>query len=214
MNVAGSARHRVHAAPVPTWAVASGLTAPIALIGGWTVAALAQPDGFDSLRDTISALADYPARDRWIMTGAIAVTGVCHAITSHGLCPPQSWSRVALVVAGAGTLAVAAIPLGLSGAGHAVAATAAFGALAVWPALAARDGVLPEALTRTRTGRVAIDATSAGFVALLAGLGAGQPAGHVGLSERVLAAGEVLVVASAVLAAARRRWRSARSARA
>jgi hypothetical membrane protein len=193
--VSAPARRRV-----PRWARASAATAPVALIGGWTVAALAQPSGFDSVRDTISALADYPAHDRWIMTGAIAVTGVCHLVTAHGLCPSQSWSRMALVLAGAGTLGVAGIPLSLSGAGHAVVATVAFGALAVWPALAARDGVLPPALTRSRAGRVAVDAVSAGFVVLLAGLGAGVPAGHIGLSERVLAAGEVLVVAAAALA--------------
>lgn len=194
---------------VPWWARLSAGSAPVALIGGWTVAALAQPEGFDSVRDTISALADYPADHRWVMTGAIAVTGVCHALTAHGLCPPRSWSRLALVVAGAGTLAVAAVPLGLSGTGHAVAATTAFGALALWPSLAARDAVLPAALTGSRAGRVGVDAVSAGFVALLAGLGAGQPAGYVGLSERVLAAGEVLVVAAAALAA----WRGNRRLR-
>lgn len=192
--------------PVPIWARVSALAAPVALIGGWTVAARAQPDGFDPVRDTISALADYPAQDRWIMTSAIAVTGICHAITAHGLCPPQTWSRVALVAAGAGSLAVATIPLGLSGGAHAVAAGVAFGALALWPSLAVRDGILPIAAARPRSARAAADATSAGFLALLVGLGVGQPSGYIGLSERVLAAGQVLAVAAATIAA----WRGRR----
>ena len=38
-----------------TWA--SATAAPVALIGGWTLAATRQPEAYDATRDTISALA-------------------------------------------------------------------------------------------------------------------------------------------------------------
>ena len=58
-----------------TWV--SATAAPIALIGGWTVAATRQPEAYDATRDTISALAAHGADDRWLMTAALAVVGGC-----------------------------------------------------------------------------------------------------------------------------------------
>jgi hypothetical protein len=67
------------------WALLSSTAAPVLLIGGWTLAATRQPAGFDSTRDTISALAALDARDRWIMTVALAGVGVAHLATFR--CP-------------------------------------------------------------------------------------------------------------------------------
>ena len=68
-----------------TWAVVSASVAPIALIGGWTLAATRQPAGYDPVRDTISALAARHAADPWIMTAGLAVLGACHVVTAAGL---------------------------------------------------------------------------------------------------------------------------------
>ena len=47
----------------------------------------AQPPGYSPMRDTISALAALGARDRWLMTSALAGLGTSHIITALGLRP-------------------------------------------------------------------------------------------------------------------------------
>src|SRR5262245_28691786 len=96
---------------VPWWAVVSAGLAPVFLIGGWTLAARLQPRGYNSLRDTISALAGLGATDRWVMTAGLAGLGICHLVTSLGLRPAASTGRVALAVGGVATILVAAFPL-------------------------------------------------------------------------------------------------------
>ncbi|WP_156756948.1 DUF998 domain-containing protein [Actinokineospora pegani] len=168
------------------WAVASSLLAPVALIGGWTLAAAARP-GFDQARQTISALAAVGAPHRWIMTAGLAVVGVCHVVTAVGLTGARPAGRVLLAVGGVGTAAVAAVPDPLGG--HAIAAAVAFGALSVWPAVAGAPG------------RRSSWAATAVLVACLAGFGWSLQAGHlVGLTERVLAGAQVCWPAIAVLA--------------
>ena len=105
---------------VPWWAVVSAALAPILLIGGWTIAAALQPAGYDAGRDTISALAGLGATDRVVMTATFVGVGVGHAAT----------------------LALAAFPVPAVGvsAAHRLVAAIALGALAIWPALAARTG--------------------------------------------------------------------------
>jgi hypothetical protein len=182
-------------AAVPIWALGSAITAPLALIVGWTLAARAQPGGFDSVSGTISALADYPATDRWIMTGALAITGICHLITARGLCRPGSGARRALITGGIATIAVAATPLSSIGALHALFAAISFGALAFWPVLARRSGT---------TGWRGTSAWMAFFLLLIVCVVASQPAGGVGLIERVLAGGECLWPAAVALRLAHR----------
>jgi uncharacterized protein DUF998 len=67
------------------WVIGSSGLAPVALIGGWTWAAALQGPGYDSLRDTISALAARDATDRGVMTAGLAVLGLCHLATAAGL---------------------------------------------------------------------------------------------------------------------------------
>jgi hypothetical membrane protein len=126
--------------PVPWWTLLSSTAAPITLIGGWTLAAQRQPDGFDSTVDTISALAALNATDRWIMTVALLAVGACHVVTALGLSPAARPGRFVLATGGVATALVAVFPLPVAGPApaHAVAAGVAFGALAVWPALAWR----------------------------------------------------------------------------
>ncbi len=120
------------------------------LVGGWTIAAGRQPAGFDSVRDTISALAALGASDRWIMTTALAGLGACYAVTGLGLRPAGKAGRALLVGGGVGTLMVAAFPQPVSGNGvsHTIAATLAFTALATWPIFAARRHTRVPLLTR------------------------------------------------------------------
>lgn len=130
---------------VPWWAVVSSASAPVLLIGGWELAAVQQPGGFDPVRETISALAAHGATDRWIMTAGLAGVGVCHVITALGLRPAAPAGRLLLAAGGVATILVATWPQPATGdsTGHLAAASIAFPALSLWPALARRRGAAP-----------------------------------------------------------------------
>jgi hypothetical membrane protein len=134
---------------VPRWALASAIAAPVAMIGGWTLAAARQPS-FDPAQETISALAASTATDPWIMTAGLAITGVAHVVTAAGLRPVPRRARVLHARGGAATLAVALLAVDAAPRAHGIAAGIGFGALALWPALAGRrgaTGVLRPAVT-------------------------------------------------------------------
>ncbi|WP_203819132.1 DUF998 domain-containing protein [Paractinoplanes ferrugineus] len=172
-------------ASTPWWALLSAAAAPVVLIGGWSVAAQRQPRGYDSTVATISSLAARDANDRWLMTLALVGVGVCHGVTALGLSRAAPAGRIALGVGGVATVLVACFPLPASGSApaHAVAAGAAFGALAVWPAFAWRRGRGPVALRPVVS--VAAAVALLGLVGWFAfTLSAG---GRVGLAERVAA---------------------------
>ena len=73
----------------PRTAVLSATLALVALVGGWTWAAAAQPGGFDSGAESISALAASGTPHRWIMTTALVLTGLAHLVTAWALVPAQ-----------------------------------------------------------------------------------------------------------------------------
>jgi hypothetical membrane protein len=157
----------------------SASVAPVALIGGWTLAASRQGPGYNAVRDTISALAARDATDAWVMTTGLAVLGACHVATAIGLTEAGTPARVLLGVGGAATMAVAALPQPSTG--HVPAAAVGFIALAVWPAAA-----------RVPQRSIALGA-SAGLVALLGWLAIELRGGSLlGLSERVLAGAQSL----------------------
>ncbi len=125
---------------VPWWGVLSSAAAPVLLIGGWTVAASRQRDSYDSVTDTISALAAHGAADRWLMTTALVGVGACHVVTALALRPAARPGRLVLAAGGVATLLVAVFPLPSgsgSSAAHTLVAGISFGALAGWPAVAA-----------------------------------------------------------------------------
>lgn len=173
--------------------------APVALIGGWTVAAQRQQADFSSVHDTISALAQHGATDRWLMTSALAIVGACHLTTAAGLRPAAPTGRAVLAVGGAATLGVAAFPLNAEGhsRAHGVVALLAFVCLAVWPAVAGVDGH-GEPLTR-RWSRVAAIVLSALVVLFALTLGDDW----VGLTERIAAGAQALWPLAVVAAAVR-----------
>ena len=188
-----------HTRQVRNWVLVSAAAAPVALIGGWTLAQTRQSGGFDPVTDTISALAGQGAQDRWIMTVGLFVLGVCHVLTAAGLTEAAPAGRIVLALGGAATIVVAASPQ--PAAAHIPAAAVGFGALTLWPAFSAlpdrRSGVLATAV----------------MLVLLAWLGVELRAGnHVGLSERLLAGSQALwpLVAVLVIVASRRRVRSIR----
>jgi hypothetical membrane protein len=164
---------------VRNWVVVSSIMAPVALIGGWSVAATRQPSSYDSVRDTISALAARGATDRWIMTAALAVVGACYIATASGSTDFGALARWLLGTGGVATFAVSLLPQ--PNVGHVPAASAGFVLLAIWPAFSV--------LAPRRVG-VAITVV---LLALLAWLVV-ELSSHrlLGLSERVLAGAEAL----------------------
>lgn len=174
------------------YAVVSAAAAPVALIGGWTWAAEQQPSGYSATRDTISALAAHGAHDRWIMTLALFLLGLCHVITASGLTEARGVGRAVLASGGVATIAVAALPQ--PAAGHVPAATIGFVTLALWPLLS-RVPSIPLARAATAV-----------LVALLGWLAFETASGQLlGLSERAVAGAEALWPLAVVLILARRR---------
>lgn len=175
----------------------SATLAPVALIGGWSVAASRQVS-YDATRDTISALAAHGAADRWVMTAGLAVLGGCHVVTALGLRDAQPLGRLLLGVGGvsAALVAVFAQP----SAAHFPVATTSFVALALWPAAAAAPN------------RLAGWLATGGLVATLVWLSVELDDGALlGLSERVVAGAEALWPLAAVLVTWRRARRDRRS---
>ncbi len=165
---------------------------PVALVGGWSLAASRQPSGYDPVRDTISALAAHGATDRWVMTTGLAVLGVCYLGTAAGLSEAGRGARGLLAAGGAATVAVAALPQ--PNVGHVPAATVGFVALALWPV----SSHLP--------GRRAAALATGVLLTLLVWLGVQLRHGEVvGLSERLLAGAESFWPLIAVLALLRQR---------
>jgi hypothetical membrane protein len=178
-------------AVVPRWAAVSSLLAPVAMIGGWTLAAARQPGGFDWVRRTISELAGHGAHERWIMTTGLALVGLCHLVTALGLRTVAKPGRVLLAIGGVAILAVAALPLPAQGTslGHGIAAGVAFVTLAVWPA-ASGVTVVNGLASAVLTGFLLL------FLVEIQGGG-----DYVGATERLLAGAQALWPAVVTLGA-------------
>ena len=195
---------------VPWWGLVSATAAPVLLVGGWSVAQALQPPGFDPTRETISALAAVGTPDRLVMTAALVGVGIAHVTTALALRRAAAPGRLTLALAGLATLLVAVLPLPSrteTSPVHTVAASTAFAALAVWPAMAAPMVQQPPgALALRRSVSVAASLLLLGLLAwLLAEMRSGG--GQVGLAERVAAGSQAawpLVVVLSCLRADRR----------
>ncbi len=159
------------------------------LVGGWTLAQARQPPGYDPIRDTISALAALGARDRFIMTSALAGLGACHLITAGGLRPVRRRGRLVLATGGVATVLVAGFPQPVHGnsEAHTVAASVAFVALGAWPVLAAQRHS-PAPLLRWGAAVVA----SCLLLGLVVWFGAENHGDQRGLAERAAAGAQAL----------------------
>ncbi|MCC2307478.1 DUF998 domain-containing protein [Cellulomonas chengniuliangii] len=120
---------------IPGWAVASAATAPVAMIGSWTVAASLQ-DGYSPVRDTISWLAARAAVSPEIAACGFAATGLAHVVTAAGLRPVPRAGRLVLGIGGLATVGLGLLPVDDAHTAHVAAAGVAFVALATWPAVA------------------------------------------------------------------------------
>jgi hypothetical membrane protein len=172
------------------WAVVSSVVEPVAMIGGWLVAAGRQRSGYSAIRDTISALAAYGAHDRWVMTAGLAVVGSCHIVTAAGLRIARPVGRVLLAAGGMATILVAAMPEPVQGSslGHTVAAGTAFVALSIWP-LAARTSPGSAGAVNSRASIAATVGFGILLVVFYLELHGGR---QIGLTERLLAGAQSL----------------------
>jgi hypothetical membrane protein len=187
-----AARHPGSAArqlSTPRRAIVPAVLAPVVLVGGWTLAAAAQPSGYDSLRDTISALAAVGAPHREIMTVALALLGTAHILTAASLRPSAWPGRAVHALGGVATLGVAAFPQSAEGtsAVHATAATVAFVSLALWPLLAIHRAGPPP--FRARMGVAAAGTLS--LLVVLFGVALATDR-LIGVAERSTAAAQAL----------------------
>jgi len=185
---------------VRRWGVLSGLLAPVLLVGGWTGASDLRPDAYDAVQRTISELAALGAPHRWLMTGALVGVGVCHVATATAMRAAALPGRLLLTLGGLATVLVAANPLpagGGSSSAHTAAATAAFIALACWPALAWRRGPRTPGAIRVGPSMAAAAVLLAAVLWFAVELSAGT--GRVGLAERWAAGLQSLWPLAAVL---------------
>ncbi len=174
---------------------AGGLIGPVGFVGAWIIGGLIKPD-YSPVNDAISRWAAVGASTRPHMT--------CGFVCFGGAVPPYGWALrrwlggpawLAAVGTGVATLAVAAVPLGMSSTGdlvHGGLATAGYVTLAATPILAA-----PTLWGGRRR--------SAAVLSLAIGVGAGLCLAttlvgrHHGLWQRAgLSIGDVWLAASAV----------------
>jgi hypothetical protein len=87
--------------------VSAGLS-PVLATGGWLVADAVQPASYSPIRKTVSVLAGHAGTDRWIMTGALFLVGVCQLLTAAGLVGVRVPARILLAVAGLSSIGIAA----------------------------------------------------------------------------------------------------------
>jgi len=199
---------------VPWWGVATSVSAPVLLVAGWTIAARLQPGSFDPVSETVSDLMEVGATDRWLMTGALLVVGVCYIVTAAALRPAGAAGRVILIAGALTGMMVAFFPLhpGIS-VWHGIWSVLGFAGLAAWPLGAWRRGPgVPWGLRRPAClAAVAVQLLLlAWFVAevLLVGGWTGLVERLVGLAQALI---PLMVVLSCRLASPRRKYFAARS---
>jgi Protein of unknown function (DUF998) len=186
--------------PSPVWIRVPAVMAPLSLVGGWLTAAQLQRSPAQASWATLSELAATYARHREVMTAAFAVTGGCLVVVALGLRSVADNGRLALAAAGVGVLIVSVAPLPKYAAVHSLAATAAFLALVLWPALGARPGA-----ARTVDGRAATRATAVGGTLFVVLYAAPNLLGGFGIVERLIGGAGTVWMAVVAFDCSRRR---------
>ena len=161
------------------WVPVTAGLAPVVPVVAWLLAQHQQAPGYSAVRQTISVLAEPGAHDRWIMTAGLFFLGSLQLLTALGLTEAAPIARIFLGIGGAATAMTAVFPQPHRG--HIIAAGIAFAAFALWPAFAG----LPD----RRAGILASVVTVAALAWFASQIMGGQ---YLGLSERVLAAGEAV----------------------
>jgi hypothetical protein len=192
--------------PVPGWAVATALLAPVVLVGGWLIAGALQPAAYSPMRETVSVLAGYSGTDRWVMTAALLLVGGCQIATGAGLTAVRLPARVLLILTGLSTLGIAATPEPAAGPTlrHLAFAVSCVVTTAVWPLLVARRAPARPWIVGV-PGCAAVTVLFAGLSCWLL-IAARGGTGDLGMVERLTSAAQglfPLVVALALRQAAR-----------
>lgn len=186
--------------PVPLWALASAITAPVILMTSAAVARVLYGSPYNPVADTMSALAT--GASKGVMTCGFVTTAIAMIVTASGLRALRPLPRFALAAAGCCGLAVAAFPAPLiaTANAHVVAAGSGAVVLAAWPLLAVSAESAAPVACRTRW------AVSASVVlcVLLAWMCLEMPQGsELGLAERLAVVADLLWPAAVVIAARR-----------
>jgi len=189
---------------VPRWGVVSSATAPILMVGGWTVAADLQPR-FDPVSETVSSLAAPGATDRWVMTLTFVVVGLCYVVTALALRPARTTGQLILIAGAVAGMLVAVNPEHPGDPypwPHIICASIGLAGVATWPAGAWRRGpAVPWALRpAVAAAAVAVLLALVAWFAVELVTGSGQ----TGLAERVAGAAQALWPLTVVLSCSRR----------
>jgi hypothetical protein len=117
--------------------IVTAVLSPVVLTSAWLIADAVQPRSYSPMRETVSVLAGYAGTDRWIMTSALLIVGLCYLATALGMNGISIQARVGLLVAGACGIGIAVFPQPADGSRPQHMAFTAIGeaALAVWPAI-------------------------------------------------------------------------------
>jgi hypothetical protein len=173
--------------PVAAWVPVCAALSPMLLTIAWLIGDELQPRSYSPLRQTVSVLAGQGATDRWLVTGALYMIGVCHFATAAGLRALSLPARVGLLVTGLASIGIAASPQPISGsrAQHLVFTAIGAVAITVWPVLAAQKRAPASILVSARVSAVAF----LGFLILLCWTVVETQSGaSLGLAERVSSA--------------------------
>jgi hypothetical protein len=179
--------------------VCAGLS-PVLLVGAWLVGDALQPGSYSPIRQTVSVMSGYGGTDRWLVTSALFVVGVCYFVTAAGMTVLGLAARLGLAVAGVASVGIASCPEPAHGTTIQHAVFTGIGAItiAVWPALVVRRKAPSSTLVGVRVAAV----VTVVFVGLLAWLVLeAWDAGSVGLAERVVSSIQIcwpFVVAVAI----------------
>jgi hypothetical membrane protein len=187
---------------IPRWVLIPALAAPVVLIGGWTVGAWRQPSTYSPMRQTISALSQYGAQDRMIMTLCLAALGLSFVVMSFGFRAASLAGRIALALGGVAMTGAAIFPQPVHGSSnaHLTSAGFAFVLLAIWPALGARRD------SRALLNRQVSIVTSLTLLILAGVFTLVLGSADVGLSERIMAGTEAVWPLAVIASLRSRCW--------
>jgi len=167
------------------WAVISTALTPLVMTGAWLVAEGLQPPSYSPLHSSISGLAALGATDRWIVTSALFLVGLCYFVSAGCLPRLRRSARIVLLVAGISSIGIAVSPQPADGSSamHMVWTCVGAAAITIWPVFtASRAPSRP--LILTARGAVTVTAV---FLVLSAWLIAETQHGSaLGLTERLV----------------------------
>ena len=126
---------------IAPWALISSASMPVLLTTAWLVADTLQRPSYSPMRQTVSVLSGHAGTQRWIVTTALYAIGLAYLVTAAGMHDLAAAARRGLLLAGAAAIGVATFPVPVHGTSrpHAVCVVVGAVAIAVWPALAARQ---------------------------------------------------------------------------